>query len=156
VVHSEELEQSHEKIIEVMAKEEVVLPHYASHGAVGADVRAYLQEAMLIEPGKMAIIPTGLCFAIPEGYEMQVRPRSGLAVKHQITVLNTPGTIDSDYRGEIQIVLINHGSDTFVVEPGMRIAQLIVAPVIKAIFVRTEELSETVRGANRFGHTGIK
>jgi dUTP pyrophosphatase len=145
-----------EALIEVVASDDVALPHYASSGAAGADVRAYLLEAMIIEPGNSKLVPTGLKFAIPDGFEIQVRPRSGLAAKSQVTVLNAPGTIDSDYRGEIKVILINHGKEPFTVEPGMRIAQLVVAPVVKAIFVRTSELSETLRGVNGFGHTGVK
>lgn len=145
-----------EALIEVVASDDVALPHYASLGAAGADVRAYLSEAMVIAPGNSALVPTGLKFAIPDGFEIQVRPRSGLAAKSQVTVLNSPGTIDSDYRGEIKVILINHGKEPFIVEPGMRIAQLVVAPVVKAIFVRTSELSETLRGVNGFGHTGVK
>jgi dUTP pyrophosphatase len=143
-------------VIKVVASEDVMLPHYASLGAAGADVRAYLSEAIIIAPGDVQLIPTGLQFAIPEGFEIQVRPRSGLAAKSGVTVLNAPGTIDSDYRGEIKVILINHGKEPFVVEPGMRIAQLVVAPVVKAIFEPAEELCETVRGVNGFGHTGVK
>jgi dUTP pyrophosphatase len=145
-----------EVIVEVLAEDDVSMPHYASNGAAGADVRAYLQEAITIEMGQVALIPTGLKFAIPDGFEIQVRPRSGLAAKHGVTVLNAPGTIDSDYRGEVKVILINHGKESFVIEPGMRIAQLVLAPVIKGFFVRTSELSETQRGVGGFGHTGVK
>jgi dUTP pyrophosphatase len=100
-------------------------------------------------------VPTGLRLAIPEGYEIQVRPRSGLALKHQITVLNTPGTIDADYRGEVGVILINHGKESFTLKPGMRIAQFVVAPVIQAKFLSTNELAETTRGSGGFGHTGF-
>ena len=105
------------------------LPTYASTGAAGADVKANVASNMVIKPGSSALVPTGLKVAIPDGYEIQVRPRSGLALKNQVTVLNTPGTIDSDYRGEIGVILINHGKEDFIVTPGMRIAQLIVSPV---------------------------
>lgn len=142
--------------IEVIASDDATLPHYASLGAAGADVRAYLSEALVIPAGEVALVPTGLKFAIPDGYEIQVRPRSGLAAKSKVTVLNSPGTIDSDYRGEVKVILINHGHEPFTVEPGMRIAQLVVAPVVKAFFAPAKELSETIRGVNGFGHTGVK
>lgn len=131
------------------------LPCYGSAGAAGADIRAHLVEPLTIPAGKSALVPTGLKMAIPDGYEIQIRPRSGLALKNQITVLNTPGTIDCDYRGEIQIILINHGTQDFVVAPGMRIAQLVVAPYYQAEFVPTESLEETHRGHGGFGHTGL-
>lgn len=131
------------------------MPHYASDEAAGADVRAHLEHPMTLSPGEVALIPTGLRFEIPSGYEIQVRPRSGLALKNQVTVLNTPGTIDSDYRGELKVILINHGQHPFVVEPGMRIAQIVVAPVLQARFVRAEALAESGRGAQGFGSTGV-
>lgn len=133
------------------------LPEYATDGAAGADVRAHIQEPRVILPGQRLLIPTGLKVCIPQGFEIQVRPRSGLALKHGITVCNTPGTIDADYRGEIQILLINLGDTPFVIEPNMRIAQLVVAPVIQACFIRLEKkdaLTATVRGEKGFGHTG--
>lgn len=130
------------------------LPHYATDAAAGADVRAHIKEPITIEPGASALIPTGLKVAIPDGLEIQIRPRSGLALKHQITVANTPGTIDADYRGEIGVILINHSKESFAVLPGMRIAQLILAPVLRAHFVPVDSLSETKRGAGGFGHTG--
>lgn len=136
----------------VITEEEV--PAYASAAASGADVRAKLETPLRLAPGSSALIPTGLSFEIPEGYEIQVRPRSGLALRHQVTVLNTPGTIDADYRGELGVILINHGSRDFVVEPGMRIAQLVVAPVVRARFVRAEALAGSARGSGGFGHTG--
>jgi dUTP pyrophosphatase len=134
--------------------EDVLLPEYASSGSAGADVRAELDEPLTIEAGESEIIPTGLRFAIPDGYELQIRPRSGLAAKHQITVLNTPGTLDADYRGELFVILINHGKEPFTITPGMRIAQVVLASVVRALFHRCEELEETVRGEGRFGHTG--
>lgn len=130
------------------------LPHYGSEEAAGADVRAYLKKEVTLEPGESKLIPTGLRFAIPRGYEIQVRPRSGLALKHGITVLNTPGTIDSDYRGEVGIILINHGKSTFTVTPNMRIAQLVFAPVMQACYKEEECLGVTERGEGGFGHTG--
>jgi dUTP pyrophosphatase len=131
------------------------LPLYATPGAAGADIKAYVKEPILIMPGTSALIPTGLKMAIPEGYEIQVRPRSGLALKNQITVLNTPGTIDSDYRGELCVILINHGKEPFTVQNGMRIAQIVLAQVVQADFrLRQELLSNTLRGEGGFGHTG--
>jgi len=132
------------------------VPTYGTPGAAGADVRAKIDNPVAIAPGKRALIPTGVRLEIPSGYEIQVRPRSGLAVKNGITVLNTPGTIDSDYRGEIIVILINLGDETFTVEPGMRIAQIVFAPVLQAEFVRQDVLASTMRGAGGFGHTGTK
>lgn len=140
--------------IPTLIEDEELLPFYTTMGAAGADIKAFLKEPLIIPPGQSSLVPTGMCLAIPEGYEIQVRPRSGLALKHQITVLNTPGTIDADYRGEIKVILINHGQQAFVVTPGMRIAQLILAPVLRAHFVVCSELVTTERGAGGFGHTG--
>lgn len=141
--------------IPVLAAEGSEIPSYASSSAAGADVRAFLKDDLVLPPGKSALIPTGLRVAIPHGYEIQVRPRSGLALKHQITVLNTPGTIDADYRGEVGIILINHGTEEFIIKPGMRIAQLVVAKVTPASFIPADALTETARGAGGFGHTGF-
>lgn len=138
----------------LLIENEEFLPHYTTSEAAGADVMAYLQEPLVIPAGKSALIPTGLRFAIPEGYEIQIRPRSGLALKHQLTVLNSPGTIDPDYRGEVKVILINHGTEEFVVSPGMRIAQIVLAPVVRAHFVVCSELAATGRGTGGFGHTG--
>jgi dUTP pyrophosphatase len=132
------------------------LPIYASDQAAGADVRAHLPQDLILQPGQSALIPTGLKFAIPEGFEIQVRPRSGLAFKNGITVLNSPGTIDSDYRGELGVILINHSQQPFTVTPGMRIAQIVLAPVYRAEFVLEETLAATSRGEGGFGHTGIQ
>jgi len=137
------------------AEEGVQLPSYASGGSSGADVRAFIKEKIVLEPGSSMLIPTGLRFAIPAGYEIQVRPRSGLALKNQVTVLNTPGTIDADYRGELGVILINHGKNPFIIEPNMRIAQLVLAPVIRANFALENELAQTTRNAGGFGHTGL-
>lgn len=134
--------------------EDVEKPSYASEEAAGADIRAHLSENFTVMPGHSALIPTGLRFEIPKGYEIQIRPRSGLAFKHQVTVLNTPGTIDSDYRGELKVLLINHGDEPFVVTPNMRVAQCILAPVVQAEFVDAKELAATGRGEGGFGHTG--
>lgn len=142
--------------IKCVAKDGVAVPSYETSGAAGADVRAFLNEPVVIPVGKRAMIPTGLFFAISEGFEIQVRPRSGLAAKNGVTVLNTPGTIDSDYRGEVKVILINLGDADFTVNNGDRIAQLIVAPVTQGIFVKTDKLDETERGAGGFGSTGVK
>jgi len=140
--------------IPALIEEESCLPNYASTEAAGADVRAFLKEEVVLQPGTSKLIPTGIRAAIPEGYEVQVRPRSGLALNNQVTVLNAPGTIDADYRGQIGVILINHGKHDFVVKPGMRIAQLVLAPAIKAEWQAIEELPMTARGEGGFGHTG--
>ncbi len=143
------------KQVLLTAEDQELIPAYATPFSAGADVRAHLNYALLIEPGGSLLIPTGLKMAIPQGYEIQVRPRSGLALKNQITVLNTPGTIDSDYRGELGVILINHGKAVFSVEPGMRIAQIVLAQVVQAEFLLQEEpLTKTLRGEGGFGHTG--
>ena len=129
-------------------------PSYETDGAAGADIRAAIETDHVIAPGAKALISTGLKIALPRGYEAQIRPRSGLAAKHAVTVLNTPGTIDSDYRGEIHVILINLGPEPFTVARGMRIAQMIVAPVEQARFAEAEFLPETVRGTGGFGSTG--
>lgn len=141
--------------ISVLVSENGSLPFYASAQAAGADIRACVSQDFIVPPGQSVLIPTGLRFEIPEGYEIQVRPRSGLAAKHGLTVLNSPGTIDSDYRGEIQIILINHSQLAFTVTPGMRIAQIVVAPVFQADFQQTDLLTTTVRGEGGFGHSGL-
>lgn len=130
------------------------VPVYATDGAVGADLKAALSEPAVCEPGRMVIIPTGVSMAIPEGVEGQVRPRSGLAFKHGISIVNAPGTIDSDFRGEIKVALINHGLEPFTVNPGDRIAQIVFAPVLRAVFEVTEKLKSTERGEDGFGSTG--
>lgn len=140
--------------VTVICEEGGNLPLYASKGASGADVYAKLNEPLVLKSGESALVPTGLFFEIPEGFEIQVRPRSGLALKNQITVLNTPGTIDSDYRGELKVILINHGLNDFTVEPKMRIAQIVLAKVERAEFILAEELSISDRGSGGFGHTG--
>ena len=141
--------------IKFVAQEGAIIPVYKTSGAAGADVCAFLSESVVIKSGEFVMIPTGLSFAIPEGYEIQVRPRSGLAAKNGVTVLNTPGTIDSDYRGEVKVILINHGKDAFTVNNGDRIAQLIVAPVTQGVFEKTDELDSTERGEGGFGSTGV-
>lgn len=132
------------------------LPAYETPGSAGMDLRAAVpaDAPMVLEPGGRAMVPTGLSFAIPDGYEVQIRPRSGLAAKHGITCLNTPGTIDSDYRGEIKVILINLGDTGFVIERGERVAQMVLAPVTQAGWTQVTELSETARGSGGFGSTG--
>jgi dUTP diphosphatase len=130
------------------------LPAYETEGAAGLDLRAAISKPVILQPGSRDLVPTGLVFELPEGHEGQVRPRSGLAAKHGVTVLNTPGTIDSDYRGEVKVILVNLGTEPFAVEPGSRIAQMIVAPVTRATLVETEDLSDSARGAGGFGSTG--
>lgn len=141
--------------IKVVAKEGAKLPLYKTSGAAGADICALLEKPLVIESGKSAMVPTGLFFEIPQGYEVQIRPRSGLAAKNGVTVLNTPGTIDSDYRGEINVILINLGNKPFTVNSGDRIAQMLVAPVTQADFSIVSSLEETERGAGGFGSTGV-
>lgn len=135
--------------------DDLPLPRYASDGASGMDVFAAVDAPLRIDPGATALVPTGLFVAIPEGYEIQVRPRSGLALRHGITVTNSPGTIDSDYRGEVCIVVTNLGREPFVVNRGDRIAQLVVAESIRAEWEEVDSLDETARGAGGFGHTGL-
>lgn len=131
------------------------LPQYESTLASGFDVRAQLDASMIVAPGQRVLIPTGLAFAIPEGFELQARPRSGLAAKFGISLVNTPGTIDADYRGEVKIILINHGQEDFEIKDQDRVAQLVLAPVIQAEFVLVDSLSDTNRGAGGFGSTGV-
>lgn len=133
-----------------------VLPEYQTPGAAGCDISACISDPMTLKSAERALIPTGLVFEIPEGFEIQVRPRSGLAFKNGISVVNAPGTIDSDYRGELKILLINHGQSDFVIQNGDRVAQLVIAPVLQAQFEWADVLSDTTRGAGGFGSTGIK
>ncbi len=134
--------------------EGIDLPFYATAHAAGADLRAALDADISIAPGAHALIKTGFAMALPENYEAQIRPRSGMALKHGITVLNSPGTIDADYRGEVGVILINHGSEAFTVQRGDRIAQMIIAPFVQADFQAVDSLSETERGAGGFGSSG--
>ena len=138
------------------ADPDIPLPRYETAGAAGADVRANFPDRapMTLPAGGRALIPTGLAMAIPQGYEVQVRPRSGLALKHGIALVNSPGTIDSDYRGELGVILLNTGAEPFEVTHGMRIAQLVLAPVVQAIFEEVAQLDDTPRGASGFGSTG--
>lgn len=133
---------------------DITLPEYSTEQSAGMDVRANITEDWIIESGESRLIPTGLSIAIPPGYEIQVRPRSGLAHNHQVTILNTPGTIDSDYRGEIGVILINHGKSQFVVSPGSRIAQLVLSKVERIRWQLVNKLPSTDRGEGGFGHTG--
>lgn len=131
------------------------LPAYATAGAAGLDVVAAVAAPVTLAPGQRELIPTGLAIALPAGYEAQARPRSGLALKHGITLVNSPGTIDEDYRGEVMMILINHGSEPFTVNRGDRIAQIVIAPVTRAVLTEVDELPGTARGAGGFGSTGI-
>ena len=141
--------------VKVVAKKGATLPCYQTAQAAGADLVALLDEPVTLGAGHRMLIPTGLFIEIPVGFEAQVRPRSGLALRHGVTVLNSPGTIDSDYRGEIKVLLANFGSEPFVVKSGDRIAQLVVCPVVQASFVRVDTLDETQRGTDGFGSTGV-
>ena len=132
----------------------VQLPSYKTNGASGMDLMAYLEKPINLEPGKSCLVPTGLSIAFPQEYEIQIRPRSGLAAKNNISVLNTPGTIDSDYRGEIKIILFNHSNDNFIINKNDRVAQMVLTPIIKMELEETNELPESIRGEGGFGSTG--
>ena len=133
---------------------ELPLPKFETALAAGADLRAALDEDMTLAPGARALVPTGFAMALPAGYEAQIRPRSGLAYKHGITCLNTPGTIDADYRGEVKVLLINHGMEDFTITRGERIAQMVIAPISQPAFISVESLDDTARGEGGFGSTG--
>ena len=143
-----------EILIKRLSKD-VALPKYETEGSSGLDLAAHTDKQIKILPGKSEIIPTGLAVAIPKNFEIQIRPRSGLAAKSQISVLNTPGTIDADYRGELKVILINLSDKVFVVEKGLRIAQMVLCPVVKAKLKEVTELENTKRGSGGFGSTGI-
>ena len=145
-----------EEILIKRLSKKVSLPRYETEGSSGMDLAANVEEPIDINPGKTSIIPTGISLSIPKNYEVQIRPRSGLAAKNQISVLNTPGTIDADYRGEIKVILINLGKKIFRVEKGARIAQMVLCPVIKVKFKEVDSLEITNRGSDGFGSTGIK
>lgn len=130
------------------------LPSYETADAAGMDLRAAVTDDVVLAPGERALIPTGLAIALPSGYEAQVRPRSGLALRNGISLVNTPGTIDADYRGEVGVIVINHGAEPFTVDRGMRVAQMVIAPVTQAAWLETDNLSDTARGAGGFGSTG--
>jgi dUTP pyrophosphatase len=149
--------QEAEVAVEITAENPSLLPIYATVGAAGADVKAHIEEVIVLKPQERYLVPTGLRLAIPEGYEIQVRPRSGLAFKSGITVLNSPGTIDSDYRGELKILLFNTSNEAFEILPGMRIAQIVLAPVVRAQFILKSDIDnqKTTRGQGGFGHTGL-
>jgi dUTP pyrophosphatase len=134
------------------------LPFYATEGAAGADIRASLPEkkSLVVRPGERLLVPTGLSMEIPVGYEIQVRPRSGLSLKSSLMVVNSPGTIDSDYRGEVNIIIGNFGKEDYIIEHGLRIAQLVISPVLQAKFITVDGLSETQRGSGGFGSTGTR
>ena len=144
------------KILIKPFSKKVLIPKYETSGSSGMDISAFIKKNIEINPGEKALISTGFSVSIPKGFEIQIRPRSGLAAKKGISVLNTPGTIDADYRGEIKVILINLGKEKFIVENGLRIAQMIVSPVIQAELEEVNELSETVRGTGGFGSTGTK
>lgn len=135
---------------------DLALPKFETDLAAGADIRAALDNPMTLASGARALVPTGFAMALPAGYEAQIRPRSGLAYKHGVTVLNSPGTIDADYRGEVKVLLINHGGEDFVIERGERIAQMVIAPITQAVFTAVADLDETARGTGGFGSTGVK
>ncbi len=141
-------------VVRLPEGEGLPLPAYMTHGAAGADVVAAVERDLVLAPGQRAVVPTGFALEVPPGYEVQIRPRSGLAAKHGVTCLNSPGTIDSDYRGPVGVVLVNLGHEPFVVRRGERIAQLIVAPVVQADFREVEALAVTARGQGGFGSTG--
>lgn len=142
--------------VQVINKSKWTLPQYATINSTGLDLRANVEESIVLKPLERKLIPTGLFMSLPVGYEGQVRPRSGLAIKKGITVLNSPGTIDADYRGEVGVILINLSNEDFVIEPGERIAQLVIAKYERAEWEPVEVLDETERGAEGFGHSGVK
>lgn len=143
-------------IIKIVNKSSFPSPSYATELSAGMDLKANIQEPVVLKPLERALVPTGLFIALPQGYEAQVRPRSGLAAKHGITVLNSPGTIDSDYRGEIKVILVNLSNEDFEIAPGERVAQMVVAPFTKAQWEECDTLDVTSRGEGGFGSTGMK
>lgn len=143
-------------VVQLDHAKDLPLPAYETADAAGMDVRAALSEAVTLAPGERKAIPTGLKLSIPSGYEVQVRPRSGLAIKKGITMINAPGTVDADFRGEVHVLMVNHSDEPFVVEHGERIAQLVVAPVVQATWNVVDALDETARGEGGFGSTGVK
>ena len=143
------------KILIKTTSKKISFPKYETPGSSGMDLSANVNSSIKINPGSTAVIPTGLSVSIPKGYEIQIRPRSGLAAKNKISVLNTPGTIDADYRGEIKVILINLGKDEFIIEKGLRIAQMVVSPVIQVELQEVDELENTSRGEGGFGSTGV-
>ena len=146
---------SHSQFKKLPHASDLELPGYETSSAAGMDIRAALEAPITLKPGERTLIPTGLQMAIPDGYEAQIRPRSGLAIRNGITMLNSPGTIDADYRGEVKVIAINHGQEDFVVNHGDRIAQMVIAPVVQLPVKEVSELDETDRGEGGFGSTGI-
>ena len=144
------------KILIKRLSKNAVIPKYEIFGSSGMDLVACIEKDVNIKPGNKAVIPVGFALSVPKNFEIQIRPRSGLAAKNDITVLNTPGTIDSDYRGEVKVILFNHGQNIFKIENGLRIAQMILCPVEKAEIIEVEELTDTLRGKGGFGSTGLK
>jgi dUTP pyrophosphatase len=142
------------QVVRLPHSEGLPLPAYVTEGAVGMDLLAAVTEKLVIAPGERVLVPLGLCIALPRGYELQVRPRSGLALRHGITLANSPATVDEDYRGELKLIVVNAGAEPFTVERGMRIAQAVVAPVVRAVWHETTTLPETARGSSGFGSTG--
>lgn len=146
-----------EKItVNILNQSKFPLPHYATEGSSGMDLCANTEEEITLEPLERILIPTGLSIELPVGYEAQIRPRSGLAIKQGLTCLNTPGTIDADYRGEIKVILINLSNEKQIIHPGDRIAQMVIQNIVQVEWTPAEKLNETVRGAGGFGHTGVK
>jgi dUTP pyrophosphatase len=143
------------KIMRTSDAKDLTLPQRMSQGAAGIDLYAKVAGSIIIKSGEIQIVPTGVCISVPFGYEVQIRPRSGLAAKHGITVLNAPGTVDSDYRGEVNAILINHSKEDYTINRGDRIAQMVIASVITDDFIEVETLDETDRGSGGFGHTGV-
>lgn len=142
--------------VQIINKSHHPLPHYATTQSAGMDIRANLEQPIVLKPLQRCLVPTGLFMALPEGFEAQIRPRSGLALKKGVTVLNTPGTIDADYRGEVGIILINLSQEDFIIEDGERIAQMVIARYEQAEWIAVDVLDETERGAGGFGHSGVK
>jgi dUTP pyrophosphatase len=142
--------------VDIVNKSHHPLPAYATEGSAGMDVRAFLSSPVTLLPGERALIPTGLYIALPQGYECQIRPRSGLAIKHGISLVNSPGTVDADYRGEIGVIVINHSGEPFTINDGERICQMVIAAYSRVAWNRVESLDDTERGAGGFGHSGVK
>ena len=143
------------KILIKKLSKTAIIPKYETQGASGVDISANINEDLTLATNESILVPTGIAVSIPQGFEIQIRPRSGLAAKKGISVLNTPGTIDADYRGEIKVILINHGNEPFIIRNGDRIAQMVVCPVVQAKFEQVDELSDTERGSGGFGSTGV-
>ena len=142
--------------VDIVNKSHHPLPAYATEGSAGMDVRAFLSSPVTLLPGERALIPTGLYIALPQGYECQIRPRSGLAIKHGISLVNSPGSVDADYRGEIGVIVIHHSGEPFTINDGERICQMVIAAYSRVAWNRVESLDDTERGAGGFGHSGVK